>query len=640
MAKQTMDELVASGVPFNPLSADQGRAYGGNNGKKLKEVMGKNGWDDPRFLTESQVKKMGWTLMEDAKKSLVLYRENEQEQWTKILVYNGTQVIGLPSLADMQMEARKKLGNVQNFDDLVQKGKPFNPLSAVDGQGHGYSNTNLAALEGAMKEHGWTDPRFVTKAQVDHGKWSIKPGAPDLTVWQKGEDGWNAVPVFNAVFVEGFPSMADMQKDAAKALANQLRAAKEVKDARKENGEKAWVNPGPTMPESGVVMNPLSGNAGHVYGGKNADKLLAAMASRGWSDGRFVTAKAAEYAGLSLVDGAVPVVVNFPVKGQFVKTALYNAADVVGMPSLAAQYAGLAKLMSPKHGEMALSGLPFNPLDSDAESLVKDKETYLALQSAMDNRGLEDPRFVSSEDVAAKKLSVDGNHVHLSVSLPNGAEMYNAAQLVDFAKLPNLANWQALQDQAVVIEKERWKTQDAKNLGGGGEALAEVFVDPMTKMVSLKQDGLVTAFGGMAAIENFVAENPQLPAATVRQLKEANATVQGTDVPAALSVDMLGDVLAAAQTLKLRVSPTKIEKLLDGQGIKDGDYVGKVLAVDVDKGLVYQSQGRGRGEVLPLSALSHPITPDDVGKKLAIQVKDGLGKVATAEVGQAAALGR
>lgn len=589
MAKQTMDQVVASGVPFNPMSSDQGRAYSGKNGEKLKAAMEKNGWDDPRFLTEGQVKRLGLTLVENAKKSLVLFRESEQEPWKKIPVVNATQVVGLPSLAEMQVEARKKLGIGLTFDDLVQKGKPFNPLSGSDGQGHAYASSNLTALETAMKENGWKDPRFVTKAQIEHEKWSVKEGAPKLTVWQKGEDGWNVVPVFNATFVEGIPSIEVMQKEAAKARENQQRAAKEVAQAQQEKGEKTWVNPGPVAAEAGVVMNPLSGNAGHVYGGKNADKLLAAMSDKGWADGRFVTAKAAEYAGLTLAEGAVPVVVNFPINGQFVKTSLYNAAEVVGMPSMAAQYAGLAKLASPEHGEMALAGMPFNPLDKDAEVLVKDKETYAALMSLMDNRGWDDPRFVTPAEVAAKNLRVADGQGPATVN--DGVEVYNAVQLVDFPKLPNLANWQALQDQAVVIEKERQKVKDAVDLGN-------------------------------AAVGDS-------------QAQEAAAAAQGIEVPPALSVDMLGDVLAMAKDLKLKVSQEKVESLLGGQGVADGNYVGKVLAVDAEKGLVYQSQGRGRGEVLPMAALSRPISMDEVGKSIAIQVAGGRGTVAEPTVGQA-----
>lgn len=556
----TMAELAKAGKPFNPLSSfdGQGRPYSEKTAAKLAAAMEKHGWDDPRFLTEGQIEHLGLKPVPEAQKSMVLFRDSQESDWQRIVVYNGSQIEGLPSLGEMVAEANKKIGVGLTFDERVARGMPFNPLSAPDGQGREYSGSNASVLQTAMRKNGWKDPRFVTKAQIDRGGWAVAPEAVELSVAVKGDEGWDKVSVFHASGVVGMPSLEEMRVTAAAVLANN-KALAEAQQAREE------------VLADGVVMNPLSGAHGHVYGGKNADKLLAAMAERGWVDGRFVTESQVKHTeGLSLVEGAEGVPVTFATANGFVNTTLFNAEQVVGMPTMAEQYAKIAGLRSPEHAAMALNGAPFDPLNADAEALAAE---YDVLTAAMETHGWSDPRFIS--------LSHSGSFQVKEGQSSNELDYYNASQLEDHRPLPNLAGWQALTEQKLTLELQRAKEQSV---------------------------GITQA----AAI-------PKAPA---------------------LSVDMLDAVMQDGAACKLKLDREKVATMLGAGTPADGSYIGKVAAVDAVHGLVYQSQGRGKGEVLPMAALSTALTANDVGKNVSITVKDGVGTVAVPEAGQCKSKGR
>lgn len=480
MAKQTFDELVASGKPFNPLSDDQGRAYGEQTAQKLQEAMGRHGWSDPRFLTETQITKLGLKPIAEAQRAMVLHRDSADEEWKKIFVFNGSQIEGLPSLEAMGVDFRKKLGIGLTFDDLVEQGKPFNPLSSPDGQGRAYQSQNLTTLAAAMKEHGWGDPRFVTKGQVELGKWLLKDGAIESLIWHKDKDEWKQVPVFNAGEIEGFPSIEVMRAGAIQALNNARKAGQEIADAEQAKAvrEAAVQN----FKDNGVVVNPLSGTNGLQYGGKAAEKLLTAMAANGWTDGRFVTPKQAEYAGFALAESAKHTFIDRPTDKGFIKVGLINAAEVVGMPAI----------------------------------------------------------------------------TEMTVLTPG------------------------LRD-ALVAQQQKLSGQAIEQ---GAPDVSEITPEP------------------------------------------------------AFSVDMVSQVALAADKVGLRVTLPKIEMMLHTGVAEDGQYVGKVLDVDVDRGLVYQSMGRGKGEVLPMASLDRALTKEDIGKKMDIQVKDGRGTVVEVEQAKSRTAGK
>lgn len=85
-------------------------------------------------------------------------------------------------------------------------------------------------------------------------------------------------------------------------------------------------------------------------------------------------------------------------------------------------------------------------------------------------------------------------------------------------------------------------------------------------------------------------------------------------------------ILAAAKNMGLdRVDAGKLTTLLEtGDGPDRGMFVGKIVGVDTDKGLVFQATGRGDGVVLPLDKLSRPV---EVGEMATIAFKNGRGTV-------------
>ncbi len=586
MARKTMDEIVASGAPFNPLSGvdGQGRAYSGGTAEKLRATMASHGWDDPRFLTETQIAKLGLTLIPDAQKSMVLHRDGPDGPWDKIFVYNGTQVAGLPSLADMQIDARKALGIGLSMAELVERGTPFNPLSSPDGQGRPYTESNLAALKRAMGEHGWDDPRFLTPAQIAAGGWTIKDGAADLRVWAPGKDGWEEKSVIHASDVIGLPSLETMVKEAAAMQAKALAAAAERGSKEDEF--------------TGVVMNPLSGNGGKVFGGKTAEKLNKAMAANGWSDGRFVTKGQAEYAGMVVPADAQAVIVNLPGPKGFVPVSLYNAAVVAGMPTMAEMYTKVANLPSVEHAAMILDGEPVDPLAVNPNALHELKGGRDTLVAAMENHAWDDPRFVSfgTVDAWTQKLTVSEGEKPIVV---DGVKLYNVAQLEGLPELPNLPAWQEMHYQNSILEKEQRKERDFKECTNT-ESLSSlpgsvVRLNGESHMVEVLNDnGETISFGGKPAIETFAADVG---------LSEA-------DKKRMFGLETLANALGK--------SGKAIDDVLV---VTDGRHIGPVLGMKDDKAII--DSGRGNLVGLDTAKLDKPPKP---GETVDVSLTNGIVK--------------
>lgn len=92
-------------------------------------------------------------------------------------------------------------------------------------------------------------------------------------------------------------------------------------------------------------------------------------------------------------------------------------------------------------------------------------------------------------------------------------------------------------------------------------------------------------------------------------------------------------LLAAARNLGLaRIDTGALLNLLDtGDGPKQGIFVGPIVGVDAEKGLVFQATGRGDGVVLPLSKLSRSVV---VGEMATITFNAGRGTVGEREQSQ------
>lgn len=90
---------------------------------------------------------------------------------------------------------------------------------------------------------------------------------------------------------------------------------------------------------------------------------------------------------------------------------------------------------------------------------------------------------------------------------------------------------------------------------------------------------------------------------------------------------LLGGVINTGANLGIHLDPNKVTKMLEsGQGASEGVFVGKVVAVDLKMGLVYQSLGRGVGAVHVADLLNN--VPKE-GDLVSISFKEGFGKVST-----------
>lgn len=116
--------------------------------------------------------------------------------------------------------------------------------------------------------------------------------------------------------------------------------------------------------------------------------------------------------------------------------------------------------------------------------------------------------------------------------------------------------------------------------------------------------------------------DPDSPATPVLKADRITAE-QGHTVDRTSQCEAL---LATAKELGLaRIDTGALVSLLDtGNGPKQGIFVGPIVGVDAEKGLVFQATGRGDGVVLPMDKLSRPVA---VGEMATITFKGGRGTV-------------
>ncbi len=91
----------------------------------------------------------------------------------------------------------------QRIAQMARAGVPFNPLSRADIYGG-----NVSRLTRAMTSYGWTDPRFLTRAQAQANGWLIDAEAVELDVFIHGYEDMTSV--VNASYVSGMPSLLEM----------------------------------------------------------------------------------------------------------------------------------------------------------------------------------------------------------------------------------------------------------------------------------------------------------------------------------------------------------------------------------------------------------------------------------------------
>lgn len=340
-----------------------------------------------------------------------------------------------------------------------------------------------------------------------------------------------------------------------------------------------------------AAMNPFFGETGKWFDGEIGERLLTAMRENDWPDGRFLLAKQIESLGGMLKPQAKAVVVEMMTAGGTpIKVPLFNAEETVNLPSMGEMYSAIAALPTPVHGRMVLDGEPFDAYSEDPYSLQKSAAARDTLMEVMAERGWTDPRFVRAAVVEARQWNVLDN----DPVMVDDVKLYNAAQVDQFPELPDLARWQEMAYTDAMLSKEKRKAQD------------------------------------MAAMEAETAE-------TTKEAPQA----MDEPVRAPLTPDMQEIVFSAAKDVGLSLNRDKVEHLLaTGMLAENGMYVGCVAAVlephgNAEAALVIQSQGRGKGEVFPLAALSNHISPKDIGRVLTVHVRNGKGLILMRDADQA-----
>lgn len=107
------------------------------------------------------------------------------------------------------------------------------------------------------------------------------------------------------------------------------------------------------------------------------------------------------------------------------------------------------------------------------------------------------------------------------------------------------------------------------------------------------------------------------------------AEYQGNPMPLLQGTELretTASVVRSAAMMGVRVDAQKVAQLLEtGVGERNGLFVGKIVGVDMERGVVYQSTGIGKGVVHSANALSRVPA---IGEMAAISMREGRGMVA------------
>lgn len=113
---------------------------------------------------------------------------------------------------------------------------------------------------------------------------------------------------------------------------------------------------------------------------------------------------------------------------------------------------------------------------------------------------------------------------------------------------------------------------------------------------------------------------------------------RGNGAPDAFAEQATQGVLKAGRMMGVQLDARQVSQMMEtGMASRQGIFVGKVVGVDAEAGLVYQDVGRGQGVVYPANALSRLPA---VGEMMTVRVKDGYGAVEAAKTQQIAGRGR
>ncbi len=162
------------------------------------------------------------------------------------------------------------------------------------------------------------------------------------------------------------------------------------------------------------------------------------------------------------------------------------------------------------------------------------------------------------------------------------------------------------------------------------DAMEITMVDPDTnRMAVITQAGDLRFAAGDRVLVTSVGGNTRVvpdlsPAIQQNQAREQGHGRNQTHVLPVGNMVTTQDVVHAAETMGLRVDPAKVTDMLEHGAPDHGSYTGKVVGIDRENGLLFQSSGRGAGMVHDLNSLS--MVPE-VGENITIRFRDGRGVI-------------
>jgi hypothetical protein len=116
-----------------------------------------------------------------------------------------------------------------------------------------------------------------------------------------------------------------------------------------------------------------------------------------------------------------------------------------------------------------------------------------------------------------------------------------------------------------------------------------------------------------------------------QQVSSPDSPSQGTGARQMSEEREVNDIVHSGELMGIHLSPAKVDSLLRSGEMPNGKYVGRVVGVDHELGLVYQNVGRGEGVVHMVSQLSRE---PRIGEAIAVNYRDNFGLVEAKHLSQ------
>lgn len=314
----------------------------------------------------------------------------------------------------------------EQFAQAARAELPFNPV-----KGEPITGGNLLRLQTAMQTHSWRDTRFVSRAQARANGWTLaaKPVAVEILVRDPVNGSTELQELFNAAYVRGMPSMAEM-------LAMTNDAMTEMREAEQESLKEDVIsiapvrelerNQGTELPPQGTVGNTQLRGADAAADVAASVEVAALSAS-----GNGVAA------GIS--GGTPPQVARYAVMAPYWLNGLHNFEglaqakeinELIRAQNLAHDHAALARLMAvyPKAGGFGIGIVLEEKLlnDQHINANPSEPKTLVGGELVRDSEGMYRPKSGGRPALQDQGTSV--------VLKSKGAQAYRGAMELALSK--------------------------------------------------------------------------------------------------------------------------------------------------------------------------------------------------------------